>query len=455
MVVVPLLVVLYDRAYVFESFQQALRARARLYAGLAAGWLLLAALVLSDARSNTAGFANEYAVGPWTYLLNQAAIITTYLGRVVWPRHLVVNYGFPHLLTLSDVAPYVTLLVLLLLLTLFALVKKPHVGFLGAWFFLTLAPTSSLLPIATEVGAERRMYLPLMAVVILAVTAGDALRKSARHAAPVVLVIVVTALGVRTALRNRDYASSVSLFRTAVEGWPEGSTQYLLGKSLLLSGSRAEGLEHLRTAATTAPRAHYDLGVELAADGKLDEAAAHLTTLLSIAESSTTQHPVWDPPTADDVVAAHRLLGDICFAQRRYEEAIAHYRSYLESHDRDADALNHLGIALAVTGKTDDAIATFRLAVNANDANGWAMRNLANALLDRDQIAEATTYARRAVAASPEDAAAHDVLGRALGQQGRLDDAVSEFQRALQISPTFADAREHLGQAQRAQHRTP
>ena len=43
-------------------------------------------------------------------------------------------------------------------------------GFLGAWFFLILAPTSSVLPMSVEVAAERRMYLPLAAVVVLAVT---------------------------------------------------------------------------------------------------------------------------------------------------------------------------------------------------------------------------------------------------------------------------------------------
>jgi hypothetical protein len=34
---------------------------------------------------------------------------------------------------------------------------------------MTLAPTSSIVPIATEVGAERRMYLPLISVVVLVV----------------------------------------------------------------------------------------------------------------------------------------------------------------------------------------------------------------------------------------------------------------------------------------------
>ena len=40
------------------------------------------------------------------------------------------------------------------------------VGFLGGWFFATLAPSSSVLPLATEIAAERRMYLPLAALVV-------------------------------------------------------------------------------------------------------------------------------------------------------------------------------------------------------------------------------------------------------------------------------------------------
>jgi hypothetical protein len=62
----------------------------------------------------------------------------------------------------------------LLIATVAAIRRWPLAGFLGVWFFVTLAPTSSFVPIATEVGAERRMYLPLLAVVALAVVAVSA-----------------------------------------------------------------------------------------------------------------------------------------------------------------------------------------------------------------------------------------------------------------------------------------
>src|SRR5205814_7979214 len=85
---------------------------------------------------------------------------------------LVLAYGEPQALALSDVAPYALLIVALIAATAVALAKWPRLGFLGAWFFVTLAPTSSIVPIATEVGAERRMYLPLAALVALAGVAG-------------------------------------------------------------------------------------------------------------------------------------------------------------------------------------------------------------------------------------------------------------------------------------------
>ena len=42
MVTAPVAVLLYDRVFLFDSFREAVRARGRLYAGLAATWLLLA-----------------------------------------------------------------------------------------------------------------------------------------------------------------------------------------------------------------------------------------------------------------------------------------------------------------------------------------------------------------------------------------------------------------------------
>src|SRR5204863_7713545 len=95
--------------------------------------------------------------------------VARYRGLTVWPRWLVVDDGLPQLVRSVDVVPQGMLILALIAATIVALVRRPAVGFLGAIFFLTLAPTSSVVPILSEVGAERRMYLPLAAIVVLVV----------------------------------------------------------------------------------------------------------------------------------------------------------------------------------------------------------------------------------------------------------------------------------------------
>ena len=179
MVTAPLMVALYDRSFVFPSVRDAWARRWRLYAGLAAAWIVLALLLWSGPRAHSAGFAS--GITAWTYLLNQTRMIPHYLRLAIWPRSLVVNYGWPAPVTLADVLPQALFISVLFVATVVALVRRPALGFAGAWFFVTLAPTSSIVPIATEVGAERRMYLPLIAIIALAVVGSAALSDLARR----------------------------------------------------------------------------------------------------------------------------------------------------------------------------------------------------------------------------------------------------------------------------------
>ena len=480
MATVPLLVVLYDWTFVFQSLKEAMRARWRFYAGLAATWLALAALMWSGPRVHSTGFSTGVRV--WTYLLNQTVMIVQYLRLSVWPRSLVINYGPPLPLTLTDVLPYALLVGVLLLLTGAGLVWRRKLGFLGAWAFVTLAPTSSIVPIATEVGAERRMYLPLMALVVLAVIGGTLLWDRLEIVWPslntlvttrrrsmgglLVLALVSMALAAGTIARNREYASSLSLALTVLERRPSSVAHHMVGTELIAAGRPEEGVMHLREAIRGSSRAHYALGVELFREGKWDEAIDQLRTfvrleplLLEVVPARTligrafaTQEKWSDAieqfrlvlTMTPSNVEAEGLLADALLKQQMFEEAAVHYRTYLKDRPNDLSALANLGISLVATGKLDEAVATFRRAVDLDPQDGAARRNLANALLDTRDFAGAAVQARQAVTLRPDDAVAHDLLGLALGSQGQFDEAKSQFERALQIDPANSDARDHL-----------
>jgi tetratricopeptide (TPR) repeat protein len=471
MVTAPVAVMLYDVVFVFESPGKAFRERWRFYAALSLSWALLAALVWPGPRARSAGFSAD--VSPWTYLLNQAVMISRYLQLAVWPRSLVVNYGWPAPLTLGDVLPSALLVAGLLALTAVALVRWPKWGFFGAWFFVTLAPTSSIVPIATEVGAERRMYLPLIAIVVCAVVAASFLKRAMSTAGAAALAAVAVAFFMGIVARNREYASPVLLARTAVERYPTSVAHHQLGVALLVAGDRYAAMTELRQAIPGAPRAHYTLGVELLKDGRTSDAIDQFQTFLrqqpNLVEAisarqllgrALAQQQRWPEaieqqrqvltmnPSETQRLDTHALLAEAYFGAGNFQDAIAHCQEYLRARPDDGRVLTRLGIAFIATERLDEAIAAFRRAAAAAPSDADAQLNLANALHDRQDFQEAVVYARKALALRPANAATHHLLGRLLALLGRFDEARTHFDRALQIDPANADARENLEKLQ-------
>jgi Flp pilus assembly protein TadD len=463
MVTAPLMVALYDRVFVFDSWRRTFRRRRSLYAGLASSWLVLAMLIWSGPRGLSAGFSSD--VSPWTYLLNQSVLIVRYLALVFWPRALVVNYGWPVSLTLVDVWPYATVVMIALLLTIVLYVTAPKLGFLAVFFFVTLAPSSSIVPIASEVGAERRMYLPLLALVALCVMsvalASHRLLSSLpdrSHRAPQVVfagLLLAPAAGLfaGTVARNREYASRLTLFRTVVDRWPSSIAAHILGAELAASGSHEDAIVWLRAAVSGDPRAHYDLGVELFRTGMFDEAIDHFASLIRIWRVPPPSHPHWQPPLRIDVVSAqiymgralaktqreseaieqyksaltldpsnveaHGLLAEGRFHQQNFLEASLHYRAYLKARPEEPGVWTNFGVALASSGKLEEAAGAFRRAVELEPQNVLARRNLATALMDVGDVDGAVLEARRAVTLGPDDPAARKLLEDAVTLQKR------------------------------------
>jgi len=218
MVTAPVMVFLYDRVFVLASALRNVR-RSRLYAGLATTWLILVALMLTGPRTSV-GFNTP--IGPWTYLLNQASVLLTYLRVAFWPRDLILDYGMPQPLTLTDVLLPMIVVVALAVVVIALLVRRPQAGFLGAWCFITLAPTSSFVPIATEVGADRRMYLPLAALVVLVVLGvhrvlTGRMQTRARVLGPAVALCLCIVFALGAIERNSEYESLLSIAQTTVD----------------------------------------------------------------------------------------------------------------------------------------------------------------------------------------------------------------------------------------------
>jgi len=432
MVTAPLIVVLYDRVFRYDSFARAWRERRLLYGGLAATWVLLALILRSGPRVHSAGFSA--GVSPWTYLLNQAVMIVRYLWLAIWPRPLVLMYGPPQALSLTDVLPQAMLVLALLAATAVALVKRPQLGFLGLWFFLTLAPTSTIVPIATEAGAERRMYLPLIALVAAAAIAiGPRLRKTVAVA---LLAAVSSVLVSRTALRNREYRSSLVMAETVLDRWPTGFSHALVGVELAKLERHDDALPHLQQAVATYPPARFNLGGELFARHDLDGAIRELMRF------------VQEQPQLLDAVTARTLVGRALVAKGQYAAAEEQLRLVLtmtvQGSDAYVAAVGHLADSLFGQDKFGDAAPFYRSYLTSRPEDTAARRNYAMTLFNTGALDAAASEAQALLRLKANDATGHDLLGRILASNGRLEEARAEFERAVLADPTDERARADL-----------
>ena len=287
MVSAPLIVLLFDRTFCAGSFLNALKQRARYYAALAATWLLLAAeMVQVGSRGGAVGTGLK--IDSWHYALTQFHAVALYLGLSLWPYPLTFDYGTTTVASLGAVLPEALLVAVLVVATLYYIARRSALGFMGAWFFAILAPSSSIVPLAKQTIAEHRMYLPLAAVMLLVVLAVHALCGRARLAAILALPFICLTL-----LRNDDYANGVTIWVQSVARYPDNPRAHInLGNAYVNAGQLRSGADQFIIALRLDPNlseAHNNLGVAEAGLGETAQAEADYRAAMRIS-------PGWDKP---------------------------------------------------------------------------------------------------------------------------------------------------------------
>lgn len=353
----PVLVLLYDRAFVAGTFRAAWRERKRFYLALASSWLLLAALII---RAGTMGHTALDVPGytPLSYLAVQFVAVAKYLKLAFYPSPLIFDYGRGLHAGFGQAAPYAALVLALAGAVVAALRKNHPAGFCGALFFAVLAPTSSFFPIADPI-FEHRMYLALAPVVALTVCgaawlwgrrAGSAARPWPVYAAALILV---PALATATYFRNETYHSEYALW---FDAWEKNSAN---------------------------PRAARTLG-DLAHKGnRLDEAESFYRAAYHL-----------QPTDGDNALG----LGLVELKLGKVDEARAHLEEALAANPDDPFATHALGYALLATGEKGRGLGLYARAAQGMNYDATFCLDLLRELADFNLPGPATEFARFLIA---------------------------------------------------------
>ena len=484
MVSVPIVMLIYDRTFLSKSLKETLQQRWGLYVGLAATWVPLFILISMQGlfkEGSAAGFAVE-TVSVKQYVLSQPGVILHYLRLAIWPHPLCLDYGWKPAETFVDIVPPAIMILVLLSGSAWTLRRWSPVGFLGACFFLILAPTSTIMPIA-DLAVEHRMYLPLAAIITLIVILIDHRLRCKISLRPLIsgsLVLVTTlVLIAATVARNHTYQSDLTLWESVLKVAPDNPRAHCSVAAIFQrEGNYEMAIEYYKQALSIEINyyeALHNLGSALVELGHYDEAIGYYERALSYV-------PFFNRSGYKlGITVLFRNIGIVLERKDNLREAIGFYQkavqfkpdhfgsrislaSALMAGENPTDAARHfneaiqlepqsiranygLGQALRQIGKFDEAVFPLRRALELKQESVEILFTLANTLRKIGQVDDAIVHYQKAVSIDPDDLETRNNLGTALAAQERFDEAIDQLNEALRIDPNSVEAHFNLGWA--------
>ena len=240
----------------------------------------------------------EQTINPLTYFMSQFKVVVHYIFMFLWPFNISVDYDWKMPSTFFSTEVILPLLFLLSLLagTLFLLRKdKTHlIAFCSLWFFIGLAPRSTIIP-STELVADYKTYFSSFGIFLLLALAlvfgfewvtKKLSFKNNQLSAYGVTALCIIFLGLGTYERNRIWRSGEAFWMSNIQNSPKKARAYNNYAVAIAEHERyAEAIPYLRKAIKLDP--YYpdpwsNISVCYCRIGKLDIAINSLRRALTI-----------------------------------------------------------------------------------------------------------------------------------------------------------------------------
>jgi tetratricopeptide (TPR) repeat protein len=457
----------------------------KMWAGLVF-WIGLACLCILAAQNAQKGQLIQPTPTPiWFRPFLAADALTFYLGKLLLPINMGLDYGRTPMLVKNQTAWYLTWLIPAAVAGLLVWKRRAWrpVAAGGAVFLAGLLPMLGLAPHYyhdISVVADRYFYLALLgpALALAWVAAGlpgdeDAAAADAAEPADdggpasqpkfawAIGGAILLAYGALSLTQVGFWRDTLTLLKhTATISNSNWFGRSNLATALDQAGKPAEALPFARDAVRMKPdyaNTHESLGVILLKLGQTADAAAEL------AEATRM-----DPKNPSN----HFNYGALLTQQGKIPEAIAEYAATVQLQPEFPDAKQRLealqnggqtvtqdpaavkydeAVRLAQSGKLTEGVALFREVLKVNPSFQPAHANLGVALYSLGQVDDAIAELREAARLKPDDVNVQVNLGQVLSGRGQTGEAIEHFRAALAAQPDNAQARSALDAALKKQ----
>jgi len=341
--------------------------------------------------------SREPGISSLHYFLTQLRVMATYIRLVFLPFHQSLDYDYPIFKSIFEFPVFFSFLFLITILY-FAqrlLAKYRVLSFSIFWFFLTLVPESSVVPIK-DVIFEHRLYLPLVGYSMFLVCSMYYLWGT-KHFKTMIkaLLVVIVGYSVLTYQRNEVWDNEMTLWNDTLQKFPH------------------------------AARPYNGLGIVYNNQGQLTQALFNFNKAIDI-----------DPHFAE----AYNNRGNVYSQQGRLSQALSDFNKTLEIDPNSVDAYNNRGNVYSRQGHFTQALSDFNKAIAINPGLAWGYYNRAICYVKQGDVDRALADYNTVIAIDPNIAEAYNNRGIIYAESGRLTQALSDYNRAIGLNPYSAEA---------------
>jgi protein O-mannosyl-transferase len=336
-------------------------------------------------------------ISPTHYLLTQFRVMITYIRLAFIPIDQNLDYDYPVFKNILELPVLISFLSLIIIFyfagRLFS--KYRLISFSIFWFFLTLLPESSFLPLK-DVIFEHRLYLPMAGYSMFVVgSIYYVLGKNDLKTMVKTLIVILACYSILTYQRNKIWSDDLVLWNDVVHKSPHKARPY-----------NNRGNIYTRQGELPQALSDYNKAIEL------------------------------DPDYAD----AYNDRGSVYGKQGDLTQALSDFNKAIELDPNYADAYNNRGDVFGKQGDFAAALPDFNKVIELNPDDAEAHYNRGVIFDGQGDFIQAMSDYNKAIEINPDIAEAYIYRGAIYAKEGNTTQAMSDFTKAININPNYGYA---------------
>jgi tetratricopeptide (TPR) repeat protein len=370
-------------------------------------------------------------ITPINYLFTQFRVLVTYLRLLLLPVNQNLDYDYPVARGLfeSDTLFSFIFLALILFTGLLLYRRFRLLSYCIFWFFITLLPESSIIPIR-DVIFEHRLYLPMAGYsIFFASLLYYFAQKKYSGFITTILLISISFYSVLTYNRNSLWRDEVTLCSDTIKKSPlKARPYYLRAKGYLQSGEYKKAIADCNKALSidfSNASAYNNRGIAYALLGEYARAISDFNTAIKF-------NPFLEKAYFNRG-NCFRLKGD-------YKQAIADFSHALGLDPNDEDIFFNRSLAFMGRGEHDRAVSDLSQAINLNPHNAEFYYTRGYGYYMKGENDSAIADFNLALQIDKKYVESLNNRGLAFIRKGLYEQALADFTAAINIKPDYAEA---------------